>query len=267
MERAPASRSTPSRLWISQELKIGTKRPLASDSAQRDGMTKVSDPLRPSHRDPQVRRIPKRQRQRDERSPGKQKAANLTCRLFIRRTSSKKSRDSMVVLARGTRARDRTRRDRRAERQAPGPSSHWTGPRRAPTSASGAGTDAPRPFAAESGQRDSRPSYSSLSATPDLARWGRPEPTSAFSPAAPHGGVDPGVREEVPCNLRKAGPLARLANREPGLRRVRAEAALEWPARLSPVGSGWGTRRVARPCGLRRGGFPRYGKLTAEVFQ
>lgn len=108
-------------------------------------MIQASDPLSPSHRVPEVCRAPQGGRQRETGSPARQWAANLTCRLFIRRTSSKKSRDSMARPVRGTRAAERARSDQQAERLAHRPGSHWTGSRGARTSASGAGTGSPSP--------------------------------------------------------------------------------------------------------------------------
>lgn len=70
-------------------------------------VVQASDPLRPSHRGPEARRTLQWHRRRDKGSPGKQREANLTCRLFIRRTSSKKSRDSMVGPVRRTPAEER----------------------------------------------------------------------------------------------------------------------------------------------------------------
>lgn len=56
---------------------------------------------------------------RRQGEPGRRWAANLTCRLFIRRTSSRKSRDSMVGPARaGTPAGEKERWDRWTKRLA-----------------------------------------------------------------------------------------------------------------------------------------------------
>ena len=98
MEReAPASRFAPSRPRRSQGLKIGGgQSDLWPHAPPREGMIQASDLLRPSHWGPEVRPAPQWQRQREEGSPRKEWEAILTCRLFIRRTSSKKSRDSMA---------------------------------------------------------------------------------------------------------------------------------------------------------------------------
>lgn len=142
-------------------------------------MIQASDPLSPSHMVPEVCRAPQGRRQRETGSPARQWAANLTCRLFIRRTSSKKSRDSMARPARGTRAAERARSDQKTERLAHRPGSHWTGPRGARTSASGAGTGSPSPplpappraslRRADKGTRDSP----NLVSRPRLAAGGR----------------------------------------------------------------------------------------------
>lgn len=93
------------------------------------------------------------QRQRDQRNPGRERAASLTCLLFIRRTSSRKSRDSMVSWIARQLAAKRARQNHREGPLQHWPGSPWTEPPDACTSASGAGAGEAPPFCAENGQR------------------------------------------------------------------------------------------------------------------
>lgn len=102
----------------------GGKEALATDCKERN------DPYRrPTHAGPppgpEVCGAP--QRQNDQRTPAKREA-NLTCLLFIRRTSSKKSRDSMVRCSERQPAAKRARWTRREEPLLHWPGSQWTGP-------------------------------------------------------------------------------------------------------------------------------------------
>lgn len=96
----------------------------------------ATDPRRPSN--PAQRSAEPPQRQKDQRNPGKT-AVSLTCLLFIRRTSSRKSRDSMVRWRTRQPAAKKKRQNHREEPLPHGPDSQWTRPPDACTSASGAG--------------------------------------------------------------------------------------------------------------------------------
>ena len=87
----------------------------------------ATDPRRPSN--PAQRSAEPPQRQMDQRNPGKT-AASLTCLLFIRRTSSRKSIDSMVRWRTRQPAAKKKRQNHREEPLPHGPDSQWTGPPR-----------------------------------------------------------------------------------------------------------------------------------------
>lgn len=116
-----------------------------------------NDPYRqPTHAGPQSRpevRGPPATAKGPEEPRQRERAASLTCLLFIRRTSSRKSRDSMVSWRARQLAAKRARQNHREGPLQHGPGSPWTEPPDACTSASGAGAGEAPPFCAENGQR------------------------------------------------------------------------------------------------------------------
>lgn len=119
-------------------------------------------------------------------------AASLTCLLFIRRTSSRKSRDSMVRWRTRQPAAKKKRQNHREEPLPHGPDSQRTGRPDACTSASGAGANEAPPLRCEDRtKKDSR-----------ALRTARgPGPATGESPELTFGGREP-AEARFPCSAR-----------------------------------------------------------------